>query len=128
MPGLLPPVLQELLPAFADIHPTENRYARMVRPLRLMLPLPPAAAAAAGTCRRCAAPRRCTPLPAHLMLRQQLCMLTCCCSSKSVSVQQAEHMMEMAGEDVAKEDKLSLDRMLMTPHAFYGVVHDHDEL
>ena len=24
-------VLQELLPAFADIHPTENRYARMVR-------------------------------------------------------------------------------------------------
>ncbi|KAL4426544.1 hypothetical protein ABPG77_008402 [Micractinium sp. CCAP 211/92] len=57
----------ELLPAFADLHPTENRYARM----------------------------------------------------------QAEHMMDLAE---CKDDRLTLEQMLAVPHAFYGVVNDHDEL
>lgn len=40
-------------------------------------------------------------------------------------LQQAEHMMDMAE---CKDDRLTLDQMLAVPHAFYGVVHDHDEL
>lgn len=34
-------------------------------------------------------------------------------------------MMDMAE---CKDDRLTLDQMLAVPHAFYGVVHDHDEL